>query len=398
MRRMCSKRLRAIIALMLLTACSLSEPVTRPPALPVEISSGVTPSPFIVTAAPPTVTHTPEMVAPPSATPVSGDNPAQARLLFYHVQRKEQGVTVFAFDPAHGEAQDVVTLPLEAGTDTFVSGTVLPSPRQNRLAVSVGSGEARQIYLVSNGEAHLIVSDEGKHEVGSWSPDGSRFLVFSTKESDRGCIQDTCYFDLYVIDAATGAAMRLTATADAEVDAVWSPDGGQIAFLRGCVDLSMDACGPDLYLVSADGSNERLLAEGWIANPVFLAPDLLAYIQYSGDSAGIYRIGTTSGMPQTIVANPDTTIAGMCGSPDGRMIAFIDVRGVCQVEECIRTLTLVAADGSGLRPIRTLDSWRYAWDWTPDGRLWLLLSIDDSRSRLEMYAADGTLIDERVID
>lgn len=85
MHRMCSKRLHAIIALMLLTACSLSEPVTRPSALPVEISSGVTPSPLIVTAAPPTVTHTPEMVAPPSATPVSGDNPAQAPLLFYHV-------------------------------------------------------------------------------------------------------------------------------------------------------------------------------------------------------------------------------------------------------------------------------------------------------------------------
>lgn len=140
----------------------------------------------------------------------------------------------------------------------------------------------------------------------------------------------------------------------------------------------------------------------WIAAPVFLSPDQLAYIQYSGDSAGIYRISAIDGASHVITSNPATSIAGMRGSPDGRMIAFIDVRGVCQVEACVQTLMLVAADGSGLRPIRTPGSrpWYYEWDWTADGRLWLLLPIDDSQSqlRLALYAADGTLIDERIIN
>lgn len=402
MRRVFLHRLHAGLVLMLLAACSLSEPVARPPSLPIEMSSGVTPSPMMVSPALPTVTSAPEMVVLPSATPVSGSGSVQALPRFYRIQQREKEVVVVAFDLVRNEERQIVTLPFMMETNTYVYGSVLPVPDQSRLAVHVRDRESQQVYLVSNGEARLITIGEGEHAIGPWSPDGSQFLVFSTKESNRGCILNTCYFDLYVIDAATGAATRLTATEDAEVDAVWSPDGKQIAFLRGCVDSGVDECGPELYLVSADGGSERLLAEGWIADPVFLAPDQLAYIQYSGSSPGIYRARTNGGTPQAVVVNPAMTVAGMRGSPDGRLIAFIDMRGVCQVEACVRTLTLVAADGSGLRPIRTLDSrlWYYEWDWTADGRLWLLLPIDDSQSqsRLVLYAADGTLIDERVIN
>lgn len=402
MRRILSPQWLAAAALMLLAACGPSEPVARPPSLPIEMSSGVTPSPMMVSPAPPTVTSTPEMVVSPSVTPVSGSGSGQALPRFYRIQQREKEVVVVAFDPARNEEQQIATIPFMMRTNTYVYGSVLPALDQSKLAVLVSSSEAQRVYLINNGETRLIMSGEGEYRIGAWSPDGSRFLMFSTQGSDRGCVQNTCYFDLYLIDAATGAATRLTATEDAEVDAVWSPDGKQIAFLRGCVDSGIDECGPDLYLVSADGGSERLLAEGWIAAPVFLSPDQLAYIQYSGGSAGVYRISAIGGAPQVIISNPATTIAGMRGSPDGRMIAFIDVRGVCQVEACVKTLTLVAADGSGLRPIRTLGSppWYYTWDWTADGRLWLLLPIggSQSQSRLVLYAADGTLIDERVIN
>ncbi|MDW8213129.1 MAG: hypothetical protein RMJ55_06215 [Roseiflexaceae bacterium] len=372
--------------------------MTKPPSPPVEMPAGITPSPIIVTPAPPQVTPASETVVPPSTTPAAGDNPAQAPFLIYRIQQKEQGVTVVAFDPARGEERDVVILPFEAGTDAYVYGSALPAPDQSRLAASVSSPGVQRVYLISNGEARLIISAEGEHAIGAWSPDGSRFLVFSTKESAQGCIQNTCYYDIYVIDAATGAETRLTATGDAEVDAVWSPDGKQIAFLRGCTDLSIDECGPDLYLMNADGSNERLLAEGWVTNPVFLGPDQLAYIRRTSDGAGVYRTRITGGTPQAIIDDPQMNVVGMRISPDRRMIAFLDVRGGCQIEECVRTIYLVATDSGDLRPIRPVDAQRYAWGWTPDGRLWLLLSNDDSQSRLVLYAADGTLIDERVIE
>ncbi len=262
MRRVFWQRLHAALVLMLLAACSLSEPVARPPSLPIEMSSGVTPLPMTVSPAPPTVTSTPEIVVSPSVTPVSGSGSGQTLPRFYRIQQKEQRVTVVAFDPERDKEQEIVTLPFTTRMGAYAYGSVLPAPDQSRLAVYVRDMESQQVYLVSNGEARLITIGEGEHAIGPWSPDGSQFLVFSTKESNRGCILNTCYFDLYVIDAATGAATRLTATEDAEVDAVWSPDGKQIAFLRGCVDSGIDECGPELYLVSANGGSERLLAEG----------------------------------------------------------------------------------------------------------------------------------------
>ncbi len=391
MRRIVSLRLCAGMALaLLLSACNPFRPVVQPPDTQVIIAPTDTPSPISI---PPSLTPAPAPLSPQPVPPAPDGASARNTPIFYEVQHKGNTIMVVALDPVRGEERSIADIPFEASADMFLYGVVQPSPDGRRLAVSVSAGVAQQVYLIDGGNVRPILSAEGEHSIGAWSPSGDRFLLFSTKESDRGCIQQTCFFDIYAIDAASGAETRLTATDEAEVDAVWSPDGSQIAFLRGCVDESIDECGPDLYLMNADGSSERLLAEeGWITNPVFLSNDQVAYIRRTGERSDIYRAATNGGAPQPII-DVDTDILSLRVSPDGGMLAFLDQRGDCRFEPCDREVYVVARNGSGLRLIDRIDAWPRAWDWTDDGRLWLLFSGDASLQQLVMYAADGTLLD-----
>ncbi|MFQ3632994.1 MAG: hypothetical protein SNJ65_15520, partial [Roseiflexus sp.] len=322
------------------TACDPSEPVVKPSYSAVAGSPGETLSPVLITPTLPAASITPTTVTPRPA-PASDGAPMRDIPLVYDLRQKENEVVIVALDLASGEERSVATIPLTTSAGMSIYGTVLPAPDQKTLAVSIDNLEVQQVYLIKNNKARLILSAEGEHSIDEWSPDGARFLLFSTKDNDQGCMQQTCFFDIYSIDAATGVETRLTTTTDPEVDAVWSPDGKQIAFLRGCVDISIDECGPDLYLMNADGSDERLLAEGWIASPHFLSPDQIVYAQHAGERASIYRIATNGGTPQSVV-EADTDILGMRVTPDGQTIAFINQRGECPFEPCVREIYVVA--------------------------------------------------------
>ena len=93
----------------------------------------------------------------------------------------------------------------------------------------------------------------------AWSPDGRRLLV--TASSDRGT---TKAFDVDIADGST------TAVTPASVNPVltrWSPDGASIAF------IAFDpASANDLYIIDADGSGLRRLADD-VCGLVEWAPD-----------------------------------------------------------------------------------------------------------------------------
>lgn len=65
--------------------------------------------------------------------------------------------------------------------------------------------------------------------------------------------------DIYAYDLETGIDARLTDDPRPDVDPVWSPDGSQIAFAR-FTGLNNDL--HDLYVMNADGTDERLLLGG----------------------------------------------------------------------------------------------------------------------------------------
>jgi hypothetical protein len=129
----------------------------------------------------------------------------------------------------------------------------------------------------------------------SYSPDGAT-LVYWAKS--RGSREGAA---LYSIAAdGSGEPEKLTdggATDDA--DAVWSPDGQQIAFRR-CLTGS-DPWDCDIYLMDADGENERVLAQasGADMDPTW-SPDgtRIAYKSNRPD-------GTPSGSDHFWMVRPD---------------------------------------------------------------------------------------------
>ncbi|HEX7128379.1 MAG TPA: LpqB family beta-propeller domain-containing protein [Thermodesulfobacteriota bacterium] len=117
------------------------------------------------------------------------------------------------------------------------------------------SPDGRRLLFVVEDELRLFDLEErrvawrlqGSFGGVSFSPDGSRIAVVADG-------------DLHVLDADGTGLTPLTATVRPESDPVWSPKGGQIAFVRhtrgveGYRDL-----GTEVYVIDADGSDERNL-------------------------------------------------------------------------------------------------------------------------------------------
>lgn len=83
------------------------------------------------------------------------------------------------------------------------------------------------------------------------SPDGTR-LVYVLRTDDTAA--DRCVRRLWTVDTAGGAPRRLT-RGTADVSPAWSPDGTQVAFLRG------EGGPPQVWLLPADGGEPEKVTE-----------------------------------------------------------------------------------------------------------------------------------------
>ena len=136
-------------------------------------------------------------------------------------------------------------------------------------------------------------------------------------------------FDIYTMNAQGADVKRLTSDPLPERDPAWSPDGKQIAFTRQ--DHVSDWFG-DIYVMNADGSNQRLLVRG--GGPRF-SPDG-RQIAYHGLADENIDLGNPPGIPLSIwVINVDGTDkrritdrgSDPTWTPDGRTIVYGGVTG-----------------------------------------------------------------------
>jgi TolB protein len=117
-----------------------------------------------------------------------------------------------------------------------------------------------------------------------------------------------------------------------EDEAAWSPDGSQLAFIRGDTGSQLEGTNFKVWLMNADGSGQRRL--------------------FTDKTAGV----------------------GPAWSPDGRKIVFS--RWFGWVEETYEIAT-VNTDGSDLTPVIRGSNYLSA-TWAPDGRVfWLLAEKQD---------------------
>lgn len=106
-----------------------------------------------------------------------------------------------------------------------------------------------EIYVVlsAGGMARPLTTTSAREFAPVWSPDGGAIVFECQRDGDEICVM-----------AADGSSMRRLTTDDvADKQPSWSPDGRQIVWAR-----EQTAGDWDLFVMDADGQNQRLLLSG----------------------------------------------------------------------------------------------------------------------------------------
>jgi TolB protein len=203
----------------------------------------------------------------------------------------------------------------------------------------------------------------------AWSPDRRRIAFARSRSPATG-------FQIWVMNADGTGARRITSgTVDTEPS--WSPDGRWIAFRGGTGTF-------DVFVVRPDGSGLRnvtknpygihALTPAWSRDGSRIAFQRVA----SGPGTGIYSVGVDGRGLRRLARDgyqPDW-------SPDGRRIVYIH-RDPAAGPGC--QIYAMGPNGGGKRRVTRRDSWGSP-TWSPDSR-WLVAIRND---RLTLMRADGS--------
>jgi Tol biopolymer transport system component len=181
----------------------------------------------------------------------------------------------------------------------------------------------------------------------AWSPDG-RMIALSRGSGNAR--------DIYVINADGSGQRRLTHSPGMDLDPTWSPDGRKIAFVsrrERCPGVADDrlayVCGnAEIYVMNADGTGQRNLtrspAYAYYSSAAW-SPDgrKMAFVSDRDGNGEIYVMNADGSAQRRLTRNPASD-GPPVWSPDGRRIAFVRVTDDLTFGSEIYVMN---ADGSG---------------------------------------------------
>ena len=187
-------------------------------------------------------------------------------------------------------------------------------------------GDSFDIYvkLIGAGPRLLLTSHPGRDSSPSWSPDGTQ-IGFTRRHQGESAI--------YLIPALGGPERKvqshgLRSYYGSSVVA-WSPDGNSRAF----ADKASDQDIPSLFLLSLETLERRRVT--WPPAQSFgdwypaFSPDgkILAFTRWTSEGVNdVYVVATTGGEPTRLTFD-NTSVNGLCWTPEGTSILFFSERG-----------------------------------------------------------------------
>ncbi|PYP45918.1 MAG: peptidase S9 family protein [Gemmatimonadetes bacterium] len=210
----------------------------------------------------------------------------------------------------------------------------------------------RHVYLldVESGKTTLLTAGDYDELLPAWSPDG-KSLAFVSKRRPDADRDDN--WDLYVMEAAAGAAPRQVTTfegpdnnPDYESRPAWSPDGRAIAYLQGGLPKLIYYGVQKLAVVPSAGGAPRILTAALdrnVASPEWSSDgSSITFLLEDDRAVGLARIPAAGGVIERLVSGPRVVSAFTAGA--GGKLAVLASTPLVPDE-------VFALDGTTLRPL-----------------------------------------------
>ena len=209
-----------------------------------------------------------------------------------------------------------------------------------------------EIYIMNpDGSEQTRLTYNGIRDMSpSWSPDNTKIVFFS----------GTTIYDekIHIMNIDGSNRINLDSIGFAPA---WSPDGSKIAF------TSFRDGYYAVYIMNADGSNQRKLADYTFGTGPSWSPDGKKIVYSTGE---IY-IMNPDGTDKTLLAeNPARPYIDPAWSPDGTKIAFVygERYGMPPLPDWDAELFIMNADGSNQIRLTDNESYDAQPSWSPDSK------------------------------
>lgn len=280
--------------------------------------------------------------------PPAGISPCNGRIVFV---ANNVGSDEFDIHSVRPDGTGRVNLTLELPASA--SGPVWsPDGKKIAFAGTVEDPQNMDIYVMnSNGsQVRRLTSHPEADTSPEWSPDGERITFISS----RGGMSS----DIYVMRADGSEQIPLTFDWHMQSSPTWSPDGSTIAFVSNHETASKG----EVYRMRIGGSVlARITADSWAYNSVDWSPDgRWLLVESVKDGRGEILLLRPDGLKRVRLTKR-VRGGSPAWSPDGAAIVFTEVRtsGL--------GISVMRADGSGVRRIPSLSSQEGFPDWQPTG-------------------------------
>ena len=311
---------------------------------------------------------------------------------------EDQGGTIPTLDPTSAAGRDnlIPNVPTQAGTPVVAPVGVRSTQSVNATLQTIGGGvvyfdnrnDNYDIYKMdlAEGAEIRLTTDEHVDDYPAVSPDGKTIAFQSDRDGD---------FDIYAMDIDGNNVRQLTNNTVLDNVPSWSPDGTQIIFSS---DTRNDGTF-DVYAMQPDGSGlQQIFSNNQRNSHPRYNPDMSVLVFTTGtprDSAkweiGSYVIASQS---FTLMTNNDTRDRSPAFSPDGKQILFLTSGIGDQKSVGDSALAVMNPDGTGARILYDGIGLEWGADYSPDGQYISFTTVAASTGRDEVFImkVDGTNI------